>query len=77
MIIAAAVLVFVIYFQVRDRFSDPEIKTTEQAEHSATGMAAQNAGARLSPTDPKLAVQPEEPKTYQPADHPDPERPPM
>ena len=75
MIIVAAMLMFVIYFQVRDRFRDPEIKTTEQAEHSTTGMAARNAGARLLPTDPKLSVEPEEPKTYQPADHPAPERP--
>jgi hypothetical protein len=77
MIIVTAVLVFLMYFQVRDRFLDPEIKTIEQAEHSTTGMAARNAGARLSPTDPKLSVEPEKPKTYQPADHPSPERPVM
>jgi hypothetical protein len=76
-IIAAAVLVFIISFQVRDRFLDPEIKTTEQAEHSTTGMVVRDAGARLLPTDPKLSVEPQKPKTYQSADHPAPERPAM
>ena len=76
-IIAAVVLVFIISFQVRDRFLDPEIKTTEQAEHSTTGVVARNAGARLSPTDPKLSVEVERPQTYQSADHPAPERPVM
>ena len=73
MVIIAAVLVFALYFQVRDRFFDPQIKTTEQAEHSTTGMAARRAGARLSPTAPKLSVEPKTPKTEQPADHPEPE----
>jgi hypothetical protein len=73
MIIVSALLVFLIVLQVRDRFRDPEIKTTEQAEHSTTGMAVRKAGARLSPTEPKLSVEPDVPKTVQPADHPSPE----
>jgi hypothetical protein len=73
MIVIAALLVFALFFQVRDRFRDPEIKTTEQAERSTTGMAARRAGAQLSPTEPKLAVEPDTPKTEQPADHPAPE----
>ena len=73
MIVIAALLVFALYFEVRDRFLDPQIKTTEQAGHSTTGIAAQRAGAKLSPTEPKLSVEPEIPKTEQPADHPDPQ----
>lgn len=73
MIIVSAVLVFAIYFQVRDRFRDPEIKTTAQAEQSTTGAAVHDAGAQLSPTEPKLAVEPDVPKTVQPADHPAPD----
>ena len=42
-VIIAAVLVFALYFQVRDRFLDPQIKTTEQAEHSTTGAACWRA----------------------------------
>ena len=73
MVVITALLVFALYFQVRDRFLDPQIKTTEQAEHSTTGTAARRAGARLSPTAPKLSVEPETPKTEQPADHSGPE----
>ena len=73
MIIVAALLVFVTYLQVRDRWRDPEIKTTEQAEHSTTGVAVRNAGAQLSPTEPKPSVEPDVPKAAQPADHPAPE----
>ena len=68
MIIVAALLVFVTYLQVRDRWRDPEIKTTEQAEHSTTGVAVRNAGAQLSPTEPKPSVEPDVPKAAQPAD---------
>jgi hypothetical protein len=60
-------------YLVRYRFRDPEIKTTAQAEHSTTGMVARRAGAKLSPTQPKLSVEPATPKTEQPADHPAPE----
>ena len=62
MIVIAALLVFALYFEVRDRFLDPQIKTTEQAGHSTTGIAAQRAGAKLSPTEPKLSVEPKIPK---------------
>ena len=68
MIIVAALLVYMAYLQVRDRWRDPEIKTTEQAEHSTTGIAVRNAGAQLSPTEPKLSVEPDVPKAAQPAD---------
>jgi hypothetical protein len=72
MIIVSAMLVIGCAYMVSDRFLDPQIKTTEQAEHSTTGMAARRANAQLSPTQPKLSVEPETPKTEQPADHPDP-----
>jgi hypothetical protein len=72
-LIASVLLVIVCTFLVRNRFLDPEIKTTEQAEHSTTGKVARRAGAQLSPTQPKLSVEPATPKTEQPADHPAPE----
>ena len=72
-LIVLVVLVFAIYLQVRFRWEDPEVITTEQAKHSTTGMAVGNAGARLSPTEPKLSVEPDAPKVFQPADHPAPE----
>jgi hypothetical protein len=43
---------------VRDRWNRPEIKTAEQARYATTGQVAQSAGARVLPTDPKLAVEP-------------------
>jgi hypothetical protein len=65
----ALVCIVVLSFQVRDRWQPPEIKSTAQAEHSTTGRAARSAGARLSPTDPSLAVEPKPdgPKQAQPA----------
>ena len=54
---------------VRDRWHPPEIKSAEQARQSATGQVARAAGARVMPTDPRLAVEPkpEGPKRAQPA----------
>jgi hypothetical protein len=72
-VIASILLMIVCGFLVLNRFRDPEVKTTEQAEHSTTGMVVRRAGAQLSPTDPKLSVEPAVPKTEQPADHPAPE----
>jgi hypothetical protein len=72
-LIASVLLIVVCAFLVSNRFRDPEIKTAEQAEHSTTGIVARRAGAQLSPTQPKLAVEPAGPKTEQPADHPAPE----
>ena len=72
----SVVLATAIIFLVADRWHDPEIKATEQAEYSTTGTAARNAGARLSPTDPKLTIEPTTgaPKPVQPADRPAPDR---
>src|SRR5689334_12892171 len=53
-LIVSVMLATAIFFLVRDRWNDPEVKATEQAEYSTTGTAARNAGARLLPTDPKL-----------------------
>ena len=72
-VIVAALLLIGCGYLVRDRFRDPDIKTTAQAEHSTTGIVARRAGAQLSPTEPKLSVEPVVPKTEQPADHPAPE----
>ncbi|NPU15072.1 hypothetical protein HL667_03975 [Bradyrhizobium sp. 83012] len=54
---------------VRDRWHPPEIKSAEAARHSMTGEVARAAGARVMPTDPRLAVEPkpEGPKRAQPA----------
>ena len=75
-LIASVLLVIGCGILVSNRFRDPEIKTTAQAEHSTTGMVVRRAGARLSPTEPKLSIEPAAPKTEQPADHPAPELPP-
>jgi hypothetical protein len=59
----------VLWVQSRDRWNSPEIKSAEQAEHATTGENVHAAGARILPTDPKLAVEPSpaEPKQVQPA----------
>ena len=72
-VIVAALLVIGCAYLVHYRFRYPENKTTAQAEHSTTGMVARRAGAKLSPTEPKLSVEPATPKIEQPADHPAPE----
>ena len=74
--ILSALLAVVCVSLIRDRWHDPEIKTTEQANNSTTGVAVRNAGAQRSPTQPKLAIEPDEPKIAQPAAHPAPELPP-
>ena len=55
--------------QVRDRWNSPEVKTAAQAQHSTTGQAARQAGARISQSEPKPAVEPDPPgpKPAQPA----------
>jgi hypothetical protein len=65
----ALVCVGVLVMLVRDRWNRPELKTAEQARHATTGQAAGAAGARVLPTDPKLAVEPTPPgpKQAQPA----------
>ena len=72
-LVVSLLLAIVCISLIRDRWNDPEIKTTEQASNSTTGMAVRSAGAQLSPTEPKLAVEPDQPKVAQPADHPAPE----
>jgi hypothetical protein len=72
-VIVAVLLMVGCAYLISDRFRDPQIKTTEQAERSTTGNAVRRAGAQLSPTEPKLSVEPAKPKTEQPADHPAPE----
>lgn len=61
----------VLVTQVRDRWNTPEVKTAAEAQHTTTGQAAREAGARLSQTEPKPAVEPTPagPKPAQPA-HP-------
>lgn len=65
----ALISIVALWVQTRDRWSSPEIKSAEQAEHATTGENVRAAGARILPTDPKLAVEPPptEPKQVQPA----------
>jgi hypothetical protein len=55
--------------QVRDRWHSPEIKTAAEAQHTTTGEAARQAGARISQSEPKPPVEPTPagPKPAQPA----------
>ena len=64
----AAVLVM----QVSDRWHTPEVKTAAEAQHTTTGQAARQAGARISQSEPKPRLEPTPagPKPAQPA-HPD------
>ena len=68
----AFVCMVVLTLQVRDRWNTPEVKTAAEAQHTTTGQAARQAGARISQTEPKPAVEPDPagPKPAQPA-HPD------
>jgi hypothetical protein len=65
----ALVCVVVLTLQIRDRWHSPDIKPTTVAKHTTTGEAAREAGARVLPTDPRLAVEPKPdgPKQAQPA----------
>ena len=72
-LVVAVILSMGCVFLISDRFLSPEVKTTEQAKHSTTGAVARNTGAQLSPTEPKLAVEPAVPKVAQPADQPPPD----
>jgi hypothetical protein len=54
----ALVCAGVLTLLVRDRWNRPELKSAEQARYATTGEAAQAAGAKILPTDPKLAVEP-------------------
>ena len=65
----ALVCVVVLTLQIRDRWQSPEVKSTNQAEYMTTGQAAHTAGAKMQPTDPKLAVEPtpDGPQPAQPA----------
>jgi hypothetical protein len=65
----ALVCVVVLTLQIRDRWHSPDVKPTAVAEHTTTGESAREAGARVLPTDPRLAVEPKPdgPKQAQPA----------
>ena len=54
----AIVCVGVLAMLVGDRWNRPELKTAEQARYTTTGRTAQTAGARVDPTNPKLAIEP-------------------
>jgi hypothetical protein len=52
------VCVIAIVFLVRDRWNHPDVRPTEQAEHTTTGDATRKVGAKLVPGEPKLKVEP-------------------
>ena len=71
-LVIALVCAAILVVQVSDRWTSPEVKTAAEAQHTTTGQAARAAGARISQSEPKGAVQPDPagPKPVQPA-HPD------
>lgn len=56
--ILSVVCVIAIVFLVRDRWNHPDVRSTEQAEHTTTGDATRKAGAKLVPGEPKLKIEP-------------------
>ena len=54
---------------VRDRWNRPDVKPPEVAQSTTTGQAANSAGAKMLPTEPKLTVEPKPaaPPPVQPA----------
>jgi len=56
-IICAIILTVIIH----DRWHEHELKSAAQAEHATTNSAANKAGAKLPPTDPKLSIEPTPP----------------
>jgi len=51
--VIAIICAIVLTIMIHDRWHEPEVKSAYQAEHTTTGSAANKAGARLLPTDPK------------------------
>jgi hypothetical protein len=72
-VVIAGVLAFccavILTLLIHDRWSRPDMKPAEVASTTTTGQAAQTAGARVMPTEPKLRVEPTPaaPKPVQPA----------
>jgi hypothetical protein len=68
----AVVCAVVLVMQVRNRRNSPEVKTAAEAQHTTTGQAVRAAGARISQSEPRPALEPDlaGPKPAQPA-HPD------
>jgi hypothetical protein len=64
-VVCAAILTLLIY----DRWSRPKVKPAELARSTTTGQAANSAGAKVLPTDPKLRIEPTPPapRPVQPA----------
>ena len=60
--VIAVVLAFacavILTLLIHDRWSRPAVKPPEVAQRTTTGQAAQSAGAKVLPTDPKLHVEP-------------------
>lgn len=65
----ALICIVILTLQIRDRWHSPEIKSAYQADRTTTGQVAHDSGATVTPTDPKLSVEPapDGPKQAQPA----------
>ena len=63
------VCIVALTLQIRERWQSPEIKSADRAEYATTGKIAHAAGATITPTDPKLSLEPKAdgPKQAQPA----------
>ncbi len=71
--VIAGVLAFVcaviLTLLIHDRWSRTDVKPPEVSKTTTTGQAADSAGAKILPTDPKLRVEPtpSAPRPVQPA----------
>ncbi len=57
-LVIAIACAIVLTIMISDRWHEPVLKSSNQAEHETTGSAANKAGAKLLPTDPKLPIEP-------------------
>jgi hypothetical protein len=57
-IVLAIACAVILALLIHDRWSRTAIKPPEVAKTTTTGQAAQSAGAKVLPTDPKLRVEP-------------------
>jgi hypothetical protein len=68
-VVIAAGCMLELGMEIHERWKAPDVQSTDQLEHSTTGEATRRAGARLIPSNPKLASEPATagPKPKQPA----------
>jgi uncharacterized membrane protein len=59
-LVIAIICAIALTMMIHDRWRNSDIKTADQAQHETTGSAANRVGARSSPTDPSLSVEPKQ-----------------